>query len=197
MEAIDTSSELLTTFRVRAVRIGVGATALALAALALFPALASGGEIDLAPYVAVLAVATVGGVVVVLLPWRRLLERRIGDYFFYTWSAFDIVLIAVGAAASGGGRSPVLLLYFATTLFFVSSYPRVGQAVLLIFTYAAWLVAIFATGESPGAGLVLVELASLGVVAFLGSFLSGQLVQQMSALGAARSDCGRPALLRR
>ena len=181
----------------RAVRIGVGATALAIAALAVFPALAGGGEIDLVPYVAVLAVATVGGAVVVLLPWRRLLERRIGDYVFYTWSVFDIVLIAVGAAASGGGRSPVLLLYFATTLFFVSSYPRAGQAVLLVFTYAAWLVTLAATGESPGAGLLVVEFASVGVVAFLGSFLSGQLVQQMAALGVSRSESeGRALLLR-
>jgi signal transduction histidine kinase len=182
---------------VRAVRIGVGATALALASLALFPFLANGHQIDLEPYVAVLAVATVGGAVVVALPWRRLLERRVGDYFFYTWSAFDIVLIAVGAAASGGGRSPVLLLYFATTLFFVSSYPRAGQIVLLALTYAAWLLTILATGESPGAGLVLVEFASLGVVAFLGSFLSGQLVQQMAALGLARSESEHRAMLLR
>ena len=183
------------TFRVRAVRIGVLATALAIASLAFFPLLPGKPSIDVAPFVALLVTAAVGAVGIALMPWRRLLEGRLGDYLFYAWSTADIVIIALAAAASGGGRSPVVLLYFATTLFFVSSYPLRGQVGLLAFTYAAWLLMIALTGENPGGGVILVELASLGVVAFLGSFLSTQLVQQMSALGLARKDSERRALL--
>ena len=171
------------------------ATVLAVVALAVFPFVGGGPEIDTGPYAALVAVASAGVVFVALLPWERLLASSIGDYVFYVWSAFDIVLIAIAAAASGGGRSPVVLLYFATTLFFVSSYPRLGQAVLLLFTFAAWLTMLALTGDSPGGGVLVVQFASLGVVAFLGSFLSGELLQQMQALGAARSESQRRAKL--
>ncbi|MBV9041352.1 MAG: GAF domain-containing protein [Acidimicrobiia bacterium] len=185
----------MTTFRVRAVPIGVLATVLAVVALAVFPFVGGSPDIDAGPYAVIVAVAVVGVVFVALLPWRRLLASSVGDYAFYVWSAFDIVLIAIAAAASGGGRSPVVLLYFATTLFFVSSYPRLGQAALLLFTFAAWLTMLALTGESPGSGVLVVQFASLGVVAFLGSFLSGELMQQMRALGTARSESQRRAKL--
>lgn len=50
-------------------------------------------------------------------------------------------------------------------------------------------------GESPGAGVLVLELASLGVVAFLGSVLSTQLVQQMTALVRTREESDRRAQL--
>ncbi len=199
--SIDSPSEnssapdLVRTFRERAVRIGVVATLLAIAALGVFPFVAGEPGIDAGPYAAIVAVGTVGAVVVTVLPWQRLLQTSAGDYLFYLWSAFDIVLIAFAAAASGGGQSPVVLLYFATTLFFVSSYPRVGQAVLLVLTFVAWLLMVALTGDSPGSGVLVLQFASLGVVAFLGSFLSGELVQQMRALAGARSESQRRAKL--
>ncbi len=189
-------SELVRTFRVRAVRIGVLATLMAIVALAVFPFLPGEPDVDPAPYAVLLAAAVVGVGIVAVLPWRRLIETPLGDSVFYVWSGFDIVLIALAAAASGGGRSPAVLLYFATTLFFVTSYPRIGQAVLLVLTYAAWLGMVAATGEDPGAGVLVLQFATMGVVAFLGSFLSGQLVEQMSALGRSRSESeGRAKLL--
>ena len=187
--------DLVRTFRVRAVRIGVLATVLAVIALGVFPFIAGEPGVDGGPYAAIVIVASIGAALVAGLPWPRLLETSAGDYFFYLWSAFDIGLIACAAAASGGGRSPVVLLYFATTLFFVSSYPRVGQAVLLVLTFVAWLSMVALTGESPGSGVLVLQFASLGVVAFLGSFLSGELVQQMRALAGARSESQRRALL--
>jgi len=183
------------TFRVRAVRIGVLATVLAIVALVIFPFIGGAPDIDTGPYVVLVVVAAAGAAVVSLLPWPRLLQTPAGDYLFYAWSAFDIVLIAAAAAASGGGRSPIVLLYFATTLFFVSSYPRVGQAVLLVLTFAAWLLMIALTGENPGSGVLVVQFSSLGVVAFLGSFLSGELVQQTRDLARTRSESQRRARL--
>src|SRR5947209_9796450 len=193
--SIDRAPELVRTFRVRAVRIGVLAPALAIAALAVLPFVADEPQVDAGPYVALLAVGTVGAFLVAVLPWSRLLQTEAGDYLFYVWSAFDILLIALAAAASGGGRSPAVLLYFATTLFFVSSYPRVGQAVLLILTYAAWILMVGLTGDNPGSGVLVLQFGSLGVVAFLGSFLSGELVQQMSALARTRSESQHRAML--
>jgi len=183
------------TFRVRAVRIGVLATVLAIVALAVYPFVGGAPEIDTGPYAVLVAFAAVGAAVVAFLPWRRLLQTPAGDYLFYAWSAFDIALIALTAAASGGGRSPIVLLYFATTLFFVSSYPRLGQAVLLILTFVAWLLMVALTGDSPGSGVLVVQFASLGVVAFLGSFLSGELVDQMRALAGTRSESQQRAKL--
>ena len=77
----------------------------------------------------------------------------------------------------------------------MSSYPRWGQLGLLALTYAAWLLMVWASGESPGAGVLLLQLSSLGVVAFLGSFLSNQLVQQMTALVGTRSESERRAMI--
>jgi signal transduction histidine kinase len=193
--SIDGSPDLVRTFRVRAVRIGVLATLLAIVALAVFPFIPSGPEVDSGPYAVLVVAGAMGVALVAALPWGRLLETSAGDYVFYVWSAFDIGLIALAAAASGGGRSPVVLLYFATTLFFVSSYPRLGQAVLLVLTFVAWLVMIALTGENPGAAVLVVQFSSLGVVAFLGSFLSGELVGQMRALVGARSESQRRAKL--
>jgi signal transduction histidine kinase len=192
---IDRTPDLVRTFRVRAVRIGVLATVLAIGALAVYPFIGGEPDVDAGPYAALVAVAAVGVAFVAVLPWPRLLASAAGDYVFYVWSAFDIVLIAIAAAASGGGKSPIVLLYFATTLFFVSSYPRIGQAVLLVFTFAAWLVMVALTGESPGSGVLVTQFSSLGVVAFLGSFLSGELVQQMTALARTRSESQRRAKL--
>ena len=183
------------TFRVRAVRIGVLATVLAIVALAVYPFMGGAPEVDTGPYALLVAVAAVGAAGVVILPWARLLQSPVGNYLFYAWSAFDIVLIALAAAASGGGRSPIVLLYFATTLFFVSSYPRVGQAVLLVLTFAAWLLMVGLTGDNPGSGVLVLQFGSLGVVAFLGSFLSGELVQQMRELDGTRSESQRRAKL--
>jgi signal transduction histidine kinase len=183
------------TFRVRAVRIGVLATVLAIVALAAFPFLADEPQIDVGPYAVLVALGCIGVAVVAVLPWARLLETAAGDYLFYLWSAFDIVLVALVAATSGGGRSPAVLLYFATTLFFVSSYPLVGQGALLVLTYGAWIAMVAATGESPGSGVLVLQFSSLGVVAFLGSFLSGELVQQMQAVAGTRSESQHRAKL--
>ena len=161
----------------------------------MFPFVPSGPEVDSGPYAVLVVAGAMGVALVAALPWGRLLETSAGDYIFYVWSAFDIGLIALAAAASGGGHSPVVLLYFATTLFFVSSYPRLGQAVLLVLTFVAWLVMIALTGENPGAAVLVVQFSSLGVVAFLGSFLSGELVGQMRALVGARSESQRRAKL--
>jgi signal transduction histidine kinase len=192
---IDAAPDLVRTFRVRAVGIGVAATLLAIGALIVFPFVGGEPQVDTGPYAVLMVFGTVGAIVVTFLPWARLLQTRAGNYLFYLWSAFDIVLIGLAAAASGGGRSPVVLLYFATTLFFVSSYPFVGQAVLLALTFTAWILMVALTGESPGAGVLVLQFASLGVVAFLGSFLSGELVQQMGDLARTRSESQRRAKL--
>src|SRR4051812_16192337 len=193
--SIERPPDLVRTFRVRAVRIGVVATVLAIAALAIFPFVPGEPEIDTGAYALLIAASAIGVALVAVLPWARLLESPTGDYLFYAWSAFDIVLIALAAAASGGGNSPVVLLYFATTLFFVSSYPRAGQALLLVLTFGAWLAMVALTGESAGSGVLVVQFSSLGVVAFLGSFLSGELVLQMGALARTRSESERRAKL--
>jgi len=118
------------------------------------------------------------------------LRRFFYDTILFSPGALHSRIALVGAA-SGGGRSPAVLLYFATTLFFVSSYPRWGQLGLLALTYGAWLVMIWVTGETPGAGVLLLQLSSIGVVAFLGSFLSKQLAHQMTEVVGTRTESAR------
>jgi len=177
------------------VRIGVVATLLALAALAVFPFVPGHGPLDAVPYWILLLSGVAGGVLVVLMPWGRLLDRTSGEAFLYAWSVLDIGLIAGAEAATGGGRSPLVLLFALTTLFFVMSYPKPGQLGLLLFTYACHLTVIGLTGESPGAGVVFLQFTLLAVLAFLGSFLSDQLVERVTALADARHVAHRRAAL--
>jgi len=65
-----------------------------------------------------------GGVLIALLPVEQILRRpRLTDAFFFTWSLFDIGLIAVSVAADGGARSPFTLLFFLPMVFAAVFYP--------------------------------------------------------------------------
>jgi diguanylate cyclase (GGDEF)-like protein/putative nucleotidyltransferase with HDIG domain len=65
-----------------------------------------------------------GGALVALLPMDRILRHpSFASAFFFTWSVFDIGLIAVAVAADGGASSAFTLLFFLPMVFAAAFYP--------------------------------------------------------------------------
>lgn len=185
--------ELLVPYRLRTVRLGIQATWLTIAALV--PVGLIRHDFPLARYLAVLGAAAVGVTVVMLLPWRKLFERGWGMRTMYAWSAIDIVLITVLLSVVGPDSVEVFFIYALTTVFFAAAYPPLAQVILLAFTYASYLTLLAATGWPVSMPDVVGRLAMLGVMTFLSSFLSRELMHQLSAHSDARRESEQRASL--
>jgi PAS domain S-box-containing protein len=177
-------TDSLLSYRLRAIRVGVAATYLAVAILVGFLLIPSGIDIHTAGYIGVLIVATVGVLIVQFAPWRTLFSRGLGMPAMYVWSVLDIVLITLLVIWTGGDESPMFLLFALTTVFFAASYPPRAQLALLVFTLACFLGAIFALEEHIVAAPVFLRFATLTVITYITSFTARELMQQNSALEA-------------
>lgn len=183
----------LVPYRLRTVRVGVISTAMAVALLSLYPLVArSTPEGGWTGYYLLLGIAAVGGAAVAVLPWERLFHRGWGVPALYLWSVADIVIISVEVALTGGVRSELWVIYLLTTIFFAASYPVAGQVVLLGFTAVAYVVAAMAAGD-PLPGVLIVRLGGLGLLAFMASFLSRELMRQMGEHVRQRAAAERHA----
>jgi signal transduction histidine kinase len=180
-------------YLLRVVRIGVLATVVVLAVLALVPFVAAGIEVP-APglYWAVIVAGLLGAVGVGLLPWPRLLATRRPMVVFYLWSLADIVLISVAIVATDGMASPLWSVYALTTLFFAAAYPRRSQVVLLAVTALAYAGAVAVAEASlvPHLGDLLVRVGVLSTLAMMGAFLARELTAQMT-MQARRAQASR------
>lgn len=181
-------------YLLRQVRVGVVATALTVASLGVAYFILGDGPSNDAALAGILVVAALGGVVIVLLPWRRLLEST-GMRLFYAWSAADIVLISLAIAATGGGRSDLFLLYALTTFFFVASYPARAQLVLLVLTVLCYVAVLSLTGWHIGAGTFLVQVSTLAVLAYLAGYMNKELLDHLESEGAARAEADERSVL--
>ena len=178
-------------FLLRQVRVGVVATGLTVAALAV-----SYFGLERAPFhrvglAVVLGVAAVGGAAIA---WPRLFETT-GMRLLYAWSVADIVLISFAVASTGGGRSDLFLLYTLTTFFFVASYPLIAQFALLIFTAASYAVVVVLTGWQITAGALVARVSILAVLAYLAGYLSKELLDRVRSEAAARQEADERAAL--
>jgi K+-sensing histidine kinase KdpD len=191
----DQLNELLVPYRLRAVRIGVQATWLTVAGLLLFLVLEGRGEIETTPYLICLALTVLGAMVVSLLPWESMLKTASGLWALYAWSVLDIILITVLIGFTGGATSELFVVYFLTTIFFAASYPERGQIGLLVFTHLSYAAVMAATGWEITEGELLMRLTILSVTAFIASFVSRELMDQMTERERARRDSERRALL--
>lgn len=177
-------------YRLRTVRIGVWATLLVVGGLMIFPYLPGGDELMTVPYMSLLVVALVGVGVVATLPWGRLVERGLALGFLYTWSVLDIVLITGLVVVAGDDHSGmVFMLYALTTVFFgAAGYSTRAQVGLLLFTFACYLAALFVFDMSVSVGMVIIRLTILAGVAYISSFLAGELTRRMAAESDARRE---------
>lgn len=178
---MDDHSRLLAPYWLRQVRIGQLVTGLAVAALFVLPLLPHDFDIHVGGLMAVLVVATLGGLGVGLLPWAGLFERGWGVRMLEAWSAADIVLVSFGIAATGGAGSPLFFVYALTTVFFGASYALGSQIRLLLFTAGSYVTTLWLTGWGIAVGTLFIQLAALAILTVLTSFLFRELVRQMEA----------------
>ena len=186
---------LLKPYRLRTVKIAVQSTGLAVAVLALYPLLPGHGLINNGYYVALIVVATLGAAAFNFLPWEKILDLPRGMWVFYAWSFLDILLITLLVMVSRGGLSELFLLYVLTTIFLAVSYPPWGQAALLAVTFVMYAVASELGPESLSIASLFFRLATLGITALMGKFLSSELMAQMAAHSEAKDESQRRATL--
>lgn len=189
---MDRQEIALLPYRLRAVRVGIWTTALAVAALVIY-ALVPGSRVDnRGGYYTVVGAGVVGMAFVAVLPWRRLLQSALGIPMLYAWSVTDIFLISMGVAYTGGSHSELWVVYILTTLFFAASYPPSGQIALTAFTALAYNAAVVVVGDVDGSSM-FIHTASLALMAMIGGFLSLELMRQINAQAEARSESERRA----
>ena len=188
-----TATDALLRYRLRAVRVAVQTTLLVVAFLAVYPFLAGAPPVHQAGYTGLVVVAGLGALVIGRLPWARILRHRHGHGALYAWSVLDIGLITFGIGLTGGAGSTLFWLYLLTTLFFAASYPFAGQVALLLFTVAVYL-GLTVVDPIPAAELAL-RMSVLLLTAFMATFLSRQLVEEMEGHVAARDESEHRAAL--
>lgn len=173
----------LEPYLLRAVRVGIQATTFVLISLVIYRTLPGGRIVSLGTFTIMWLVAAIGTVVAVLLPWRRVLSSRWGVWVLYGWSLADIVLISVFVAASGDTTPSVFMLYALPTIFFAASFPFPAQLAFFLLTTVSYLTAAEISGASVSLADHFLLLVLLSMVAFMASFLSRELIEQMSAHG--------------
>ena len=114
-----------------------------------------------------------------LLIGRDLKVRYANSLLGYVWSVLDILLITAAVGFTGGGGSEMYLLYFLTTLFFGAAYPTRSQVVLLGLTFTCYLSLVAVTGWHASGASIFLRCASLGVSAFLVSYLAAELMRHI------------------
>jgi PAS domain S-box-containing protein len=169
-------------YLLRTVRVGVVATAVVCVAMLALFVLPSDVVIDTGLYVAVIAAAGAGAVIISLLPWESLLQQSRGMWLFYLWSALDIVLITLAIHATGGSGSPLILMYGLTTVFFAGSYPIKAQAVLVLLTYLCFALGAAVGGWQIDTGTAVALAAVLGTITYIAGFLSQELMNEKNDL---------------
>jgi diguanylate cyclase (GGDEF)-like protein len=181
-------------FRERVLRVSVLARLLVVATTAV--ALLSQGSVDWKVN-ALIALATANvAYLITRVPWEDLLHRPSGMRWLYTWSVLDIALVTLGIANTGGARSELFGLYVLAVVLYATTYPPSGQVVLLGLMVAGYLTVVAFETVSPGFNHMVVRLGGLGLVAYVASFLSRELLGQTRAHDEARAESeSRAALL--
>lgn len=185
-------NQTLTPYWFRTVHIGFQATTVIVFALGPLLFMSHDG-IPLIPFVGLCTAAFLGAIVTLKAPWERMFATGTAMRWLYVWSIGDIAIITTFIAIAGPTRPDYFILYIFTTIFFTATYPRRGQILLFAFTAVAYLTAWGLFGEGEPLSRALYRVVALGVIAFMASFLAGELMEQMEAHSQAREDADRQA----
>ena len=185
----------LVAYRIRTVQIGFQTTILILLVLGPLVVVQGGTDIPILPFLALCATAAVGAVVTLKLPWERLYIEGTALRWLYAWSIADIAVITTFLAIAGPDKPNFFFLYMFTTIFFAASYPLRGQVLLFALTVTSYLGVWLVFSEGEPFSRAAFRIAALGIVAFMASFLSRELMQQIAANDEARAELQREKTL--
>ncbi|HWC14794.1 MAG TPA: PAS domain S-box protein [Actinomycetota bacterium] len=181
----------LDPYRLRSVRVGIQASLMVLVALVMFRVLPGGDEISAGTFVTIWTLTAVATVIALILPWPSLVESGAAMRVLYAWSVADIILITMAIAAAGASSPTFFMFYALTTIFFAASYPFKSQVGLFAFTCICYLAATSVTNPPVSMADQFLRLVVLGVVAFMASFMSRELMRQMALHKHAHSGLER------
>src|SRR5688500_17940794 len=115
MREVTAGDDALLRYRLRAVKVAVQTTLLAIAVPASYPFLRGAPRVPTASYAGLVVAAGGGALVIGRLPWERILRSPRGTSALYGWSILDIALITYGLMLTGGSTSSLFWLYILTT----------------------------------------------------------------------------------
>jgi len=152
-------------------------------------------DIPVVPFLGLCAIAVLGVVVMRTRPWDRYFAAGTAMRWLYAWTALNIAVISTFIAIAGPTRPDYFVLYIFATVFFATVYPRRAQIFLFAFLATAYLLVWSVFGEGEPISRALYRVVALGIVAYMASFLSSELMQQMAAHSEAREDADKRASL--
>lgn len=151
-------------FRLDSVWAGAWVT-LVVCVPALIYALTETRHTDQAVFVSAWVVALVGAGCAFLLPWKRIIRSRWREAAFLTWTALDLIIIAIATIADGGPSSPAAMLFLIPIVFVGGSYPR--WSVLLVSMVALAVYGVAAAGYALPTGRFWLGLGVLVGIALM------------------------------
>lgn len=140
--------------------------------------------------------AAIGGIVILMLPWERIVRSRWREPAFAAWSAIDLALITVLAALAGGGDSVFVALLVIPIVFAGLSYPRrmvIGVSAAAVLCY----IGLAAASDTRG-DYTLMYGATLASTALMSTWQARNHERRRGLLAlASRTDPLTGALNRR
>lgn len=168
---------LVATYRLRTVAVGGLISALSLAGIVVYMAIDTGEDTRGFFFVVLLSALLLLGVV--LLPWNRVLVTKWALRALYAWSVLQVIVIAGAVYFDGGASSSMYVMFYVLALFFAVAYPKHAQLLLLGVMCAAYGVAVGFGRADIDAGPLFLRAASLALLAYVASAVSGWLVAEM------------------
>lgn len=142
------------------------------------------------------AVAGIGGIVILMLPWETIVRSRWRELAFGAWSALDLALITALAALAGGGDSVFVALFVIPIVFAGLSYPR--TMVIAVSVGAVLCYAGLAAASSTHGDYALMYGATLASTALMSTWQARNHERRRGLLAiASRTDPLTGALNRR
>lgn len=181
----------LDPYRLRTVRVAIQASLMVLVALVMFRVLPGGAEVSTTTFVSIWTLTAVATGIALVLPWRSLVESGAAMRVLYAWSVAYIILITIGIAAAGANSSTFFLFYALTTIFFAASYRLKSQIGLFVFTCICYLTATSVANLPLSIADQFLRLVVLGLIVFMASFMSRELMRQMALHKHAHSGLER------
>lgn len=168
---------LVATYRLRTVAVGALISAALLANIVIYMALHNGENTQGFFLVVLLSALLLLGVV--LMPWNRVLVSKWALRALYAWSVAQLLVVGAAVYFDGGADSSMYLMYFVLTVFFAFAYPKRPQILLLLVTVIAYGLAVTLGDDNLESGVLYLRGATLGVLAYVASVISGWLVAEM------------------
>jgi diguanylate cyclase (GGDEF)-like protein/putative nucleotidyltransferase with HDIG domain len=138
--------------------------------------------------IALWAVAVATGVFIWLMPTERIVASPYRNYFFLTWSALDILLIATICLLDTGTASPFALLFFLTLAFASLFYPLPMVVIVGTVTVGALLVVGFLDSGTDYAQLWYFTACLTATALMCGWQARNHDRQRTELMRASRSD---------